>query len=162
MFGLNSTSYGGAVNESRHKIQVRTTDGYHQISVDNQITGSHSVSSDALTGNTMPIYLWARNNSGTVVNYTTMRLFRARIVIDNTPYEFIPCKNSSNVVGLYDIEHGQFYTKTGGTGAFVAGPESLDTDEFLIRSDLNEIAFSGSYNDLSNTPNISNATIIIF
>ena len=36
--------------------------------------------------------------------------------------DFIPCKNASGVVGLYDTVEGQFYTNAG-TGTFTAGPE---------------------------------------
>lgn len=36
--------------------------------------------------------------------------------------DFVPCKNASGAVGLYDTVDGQFYANAG-TGAFTAGPE---------------------------------------
>lgn len=36
--------------------------------------------------------------------------------------DFVPCKNSSNVIGMYDIVSGQFFANNG-TGAFIAGTE---------------------------------------
>jgi hypothetical protein len=35
---------------------------------------------------------------------------------------FIPCKNPQNVVGMYDLVEGKFYSSSNGT-AFVAGPK---------------------------------------
>ena len=36
--------------------------------------------------------------------------------------DFIPCKNPSGVIGLYDLVNNQFY-QNAGTGTFIAGPE---------------------------------------
>lgn len=38
--------------------------------------------------------------------------------------DFIPCKNASGTVGLYDTVNGQFYANAG-TGTFTAGPEII-------------------------------------
>lgn len=47
--------------------------------------------------------------------------------------EFIPCKNVSGVIGMYDIVGGVFYPNAG-TGEFVAGPEVPQAiDCFLIK-----------------------------
>lgn len=37
---------------------------------------------------------------------------------------FVPCKNASGAVGLYDTVEGQFYANAG-TGTFTAGPEII-------------------------------------
>lgn len=34
---------------------------------------------------------------------------------------FVPCKNTSGILGLYDIVNNVFYTNAG-TGTFTAGP----------------------------------------
>lgn len=44
-----------------------------------------------------------------------------RITIKNK-LDLVPAKNSSNVVGMYDLVSGQFFTNAG-TGDFIAGPE---------------------------------------
>ena len=36
--------------------------------------------------------------------------------------DFIPCKNTGGIIGLWDNVNSQFYTNAG-TGAFIAGPE---------------------------------------
>ena len=38
--------------------------------------------------------------------------------------DYVPCKNSAGVVGLYDLVNDKFYTNSG-TGDFIAGPELL-------------------------------------
>lgn len=38
--------------------------------------------------------------------------------------DFVPCKNASGTVGLYDTVNGQFYANAG-TGMFTAGPEII-------------------------------------
>ena len=38
--------------------------------------------------------------------------------------KFVPCKNASGEVGLYDTVEGQFYANAG-TGTFTAGPEII-------------------------------------
>ena len=38
--------------------------------------------------------------------------------------KFVPCKNASGAVGLYDTVNGQFYANAG-TGSFTAGPEII-------------------------------------
>lgn len=45
---------------------------------------------------------------------------------DNLIRNFIPCKNSSNIAGLYDTVNGVFYTNAG-TGTFTAGAEIVPT-----------------------------------
>lgn len=42
--------------------------------------------------------------------------------------DFIPCKNASGTVGLYDSVNNQFYQNVG-SGAFIAGPEIPSTED---------------------------------
>ena len=52
-----------------------------------------------------------------------MRLYSCIIYNGDTPIrKFIPCKNSSGAVGLYDTVGGTFYGNSG-TGVFTAGAE---------------------------------------
>ena len=44
--------------------------------------------------------------------------------------EFVPAKNSSNVIGMYDLVSGNFFTNAG-TGDFIAGPE-INTNNIYI------------------------------
>lgn len=64
-------------------------------------------------------------NTGSTVQYTAkMKLYSCEIYDNGTLIRnFIPCKNSSGTIGLYDIVNSQFYTNVGTGGVFTAGPE---------------------------------------
>ncbi len=72
---------------------------------------------------TYSIYLFAANRQGTASYFTQYRLENFKmwnndVLVGN----FIPTKDSNNVVGMYDTVSGQFFTNAG-TGEFIAGPE---------------------------------------
>lgn len=64
-------------------------------------------------------------NTGSTVQYTAkMKLYSCEIYDNGTLIRnFIPCKNSSGTIGLYDIVNSQFYTNVGTGGVFTAGPD---------------------------------------
>ena len=66
-------------------------------------------------------YLFRINNAS---YYCSARLwgFEAYDQNDTLIQKLIPCKNSDNVVGMYDLVSGQFFTNAG-TGEFTAGPD---------------------------------------
>lgn len=65
--------------------------------------------------------LFAASNGSSVSWKAKMRLYSCQIYDnDFLIRNFMPCKNESDVVGLYDIVNKKFYTNAG-TGAFVAG-----------------------------------------
>lgn len=77
-------------------------------------------------------YLFAMNNAGTLQNYASMNLYSCEIYDNNVLVRnFIPCKNPSGVVGLYDVVNSQFYSNAG-TGEFIAGPEIVISDKITI------------------------------
>ena len=56
-------------------------------------------------------------------NYASMKLYSCKIYnADTLVRDFIPCKNPSGAVGLYDTVNGTFYGNSG-TGVFTAGAE---------------------------------------
>lgn len=72
------------------------------------------------------IYLFALTDNGRVTRYSIMRLYGCKIYdTDGTTLirDFVPCKNASNIAGLYDVINNVFYPNNG-TGAFVAGPQA--------------------------------------
>lgn len=74
---------------------------------------------------TYPIALFGNNISGTVSQKCPMRLYSCKIYDNGTlARDFVPCKNASGAVGLYDTVDGQFYANAG-TGTFTAGPEII-------------------------------------
>lgn len=81
---------------------------------------------------TYPITLFAWNNgsNGIVKNSSKIvdcKIFSGEVLVRN----FIPCKNSSGVIGLYDVIENQFY-QNAGTGSFVAGAEVKGSHKTLI------------------------------
>lgn len=81
------------------------------------------------------LYLGADNDAGIARAITPMR-FHSCQIYDNgvLTRNFIPCKNSSGEVGLYDLVNGVFYGNAG-TGAFIAGPEfSYNEVEYIESS----------------------------
>lgn len=64
------------------------------------------------------------NQAGTAVNrFIEAKLYYFKLFVEGTLVrDMVPAKNSSNVVGLYDIVNDVFYTSPNGA-AFVAGPE---------------------------------------
>lgn len=67
------------------------------------------------------IYLFARNY--TSLSYGSLKLYGCKIYSsDALVRNFIPCKNASGTVGLWDDVNSVFY-QNAGTGSFTAGPE---------------------------------------
>lgn len=69
--------------------------------------------------------LFAANSSGKVANgyvigkVRSFKIYSGEVLKRN----YIPCKNSSGDVGMYDVEGNKFYGNAG-TGKFTAGPEA--------------------------------------
>lgn len=70
-----------------------------------------------------PAYLFAINEGGTAKYFATIKLHSGQ-VYDNGALirNFVPARNASGTLGLYDTVNGIFYTNAG-TGTFVAGAE---------------------------------------
>ena len=72
------------------------------------------------------IYLFASNSNGRVSSFATMRLYGFKLYdTDGVTLirDFVPCKNASNIAGLYDLINATFYPNKG-TGSFIAGPQA--------------------------------------
>lgn len=67
--------------------------------------------------------------------------------------DLVPCiRKSDNTIGFYDLEGENFIQAV--TGTFTAGQDVVDSN-FLVFSDLSDVAISGDYNDLKNKPTIT-------
>lgn len=81
---------------------------------------SVAVSASAFTS-THNLFLWADNDNETAAGYISATLYACRIYDNGTlTRNFIPCKNASGAVGLYDTVGAEFYPNAG-TGSFTAG-----------------------------------------
>lgn len=69
------------------------------------------------------LYLFAQNQEGSLYWPCTGRIYSCKISnVNGLIRNFIPCKNTSGVIGLYDTVNSQFY-QNAGSGTFIAGPE---------------------------------------
>ena len=86
------------------------------------IDGEYTVTTTSATCS-YPLFLFAYNGGTYVGNYGYQRIFSCSVFDgDKLIREFIPAKNESGEIGLYDTENSQFYGNAG-TGVFIAGPE---------------------------------------
>lgn len=84
--------------------------------------GTQSVGSQTFTSG-CNIWLFCRNANGTADQFSKTQLYSMKMYNGSTLIrDFVPCKNASGQVGLYDTVNGKFYGNNG-TGAFVAGTE---------------------------------------
>lgn len=105
------------------------------ISMSNELViNSSSVTSvDIKTfTSTQNMYLFANNNGGTLQLPSSLYLYSCMIYDHDTLVRnFIPCKNSAGIVGLYDATNGVFY-QNAGSGSFTAGPDVTYADGVVI------------------------------
>lgn len=81
--------------------------------------------------------LFANIRSGDVQEITTMLLYYCKVYDGNTIIrEYIPCKNPSEVIGLYDSIGQKFYANSG-SGNFLAGPEIIPQSNDAIYVKVN-------------------------
>lgn len=113
------TDYAGTNKETSFVPSGRTV-----IDKNKNVTkfGSSSVSATSATFlSAYPLYLFAGDTGGTANGQATLRLYSCVIYDNGTVVrDFVPCKNPSGVVGLYDKVGKKFYGNSG-TGTFMAG-----------------------------------------
>ena len=121
-----SAGYGEKYGVS--STTINTDQKYNVILDKNKlyIDGSLAVVLQSQTfNNTVNAYLFARNQGNEVTAFASIKLYRCKIYDNDTLVrDFIPCKNSNNEVGLYDLVTKTFFENQG-TGAFTAGNEVL-------------------------------------
>lgn len=90
---------------------------------DTRINGA-SFSTDAATFScAYPLYLIAGDTSGKPNGHASLKLYSCTIYDDGVAVRnFVPCKNTSGIAGLYDAVGSKFYGNSG-TGSFVTGKE---------------------------------------
>ena len=118
---ISSDFFGNRVSKTMSTIGIRVLIDKNKASV--TINGSTVTNRAAAGTATLPIFLLASNDSGTAALGIAAKLYSCQIYDNGTLVrDFVPCKNASGAVGLYDTVGGQFYANAG-TGTFTAGPE---------------------------------------
>jgi len=116
---INGDTPAGTVESNRVYTTYFTSDANGwKFSVDGtQISGRSDVWSQS--GN---MWLFATNNSGEVQYPFKGKVYYVKIYDNGSIVrDFVPAKNSSGVIGMYDTVNNEFYTNQG-TGEFIAGP----------------------------------------
>ncbi len=90
------------------------------ISIGGQSETVTNTASTFTTTNTLPLF--AQNSNGSVSSgkyaFYSFKMWEG----DTLVRDMVPAKNASDVVGMYDMVSGQFFTSAG-TGTFTAGPD---------------------------------------
>lgn len=85
------------------------------------------------------MFLFCDNDSGTATSLSSSRLYSCKVYDNGTLVrDFIPCKNASGVVGLWDNANNQFYANAG-SGGFTSGPVYIGTHKTLINGTLYDV-----------------------
>ena len=110
---FNGKAYLNSGNAPRWNCSIDGT-----VILDDQVLASDS----SFLSNTMPIYMFARNNSGTAGNFVSGKLYKHTVKKAGVKIqELIPVKrNSDDAIGLYDTVTDTFFGNAG-TGTFTAG-----------------------------------------
>ncbi len=78
------------------------------------------------------LMVFARTDTSLGLMTTPMKLYSLKLYDNNTLVrDFVPAKNSSGVVGMYDTVNNRFYTNAG-TGEFIAGDPVTTCDGTIV------------------------------
>ena len=115
---MADSDFNGGTFDTTKRYKVTMTSS--QLFLDDNLQASYSVGDFQCEQNAWLMSCYSSNSS----EYARGKLYSAKIYDGNTLIRnFIPCKNSSGTIGLYDIVNSQFYTNVGTGGAFTAGPD---------------------------------------
>ena len=124
-FGSNQVTFSSNLNWS----------GNHNATKNGNICtlDAESVTNTASTfESTVNLLICAGNTGGNVDNYTKAKVYFCKIYDNGTlARDFIPCKNASGVVGMWDDVNSVFYGNAG-SGTFTAGPEVAGSNRVLV------------------------------
>ena len=145
-YGTNSRINLGDHSDTNELITIKKEIG--SISV-NGISHSITESSFATTEN---ITLFAEKTATGVYAHGSKKIYKFNFWNNGTIVRnFVPAKDSSNVVGMYDLVEGKFYTNKG-TGTFVAGVEQKSGSGISLAYDTTNK--TNNKVDVENTNNV--------
>lgn len=126
-------TFGSVTTGRKYNIDVCTISGSLSAKIDGTAYAIGNIAPSTKRSD-LNVYLFALNYAGELL-WSSMKLYSAKIYLDaagsSPARDFIPCKNASGVVGLWDDANSKFYTNAG-TGVFTAGPEVKGTNKTLI------------------------------
>lgn len=97
---------------------------------------STAISSSNFTS-TVPLYLFASNENGSISYKSTIKLYGFKLYENNVLIrDYVPALNAEGEVGLYDLINDTFYGNNG-TGAFIAGQVVRDFMGYVLSNNEN-------------------------
>lgn len=131
---VSSDFFGNRVSKTMSTIGIRVLIDKNKASV--TINGNTITNSAAAGTAKLPIFLLASNDKGTAAYGIAAKLYLCRLYDNGTLVrDFVPCKNASGVVGMWDDVNSVFYQNSG-TGVFTAGPEIHEGGIFVKVNDV--------------------------
>ena len=123
-YGSNYSNYFTVDYAKRHNLEVNK----NAASVDG-ISKSYTAQTFQFT---IPLFLLCDNAAGSPTSAGAALLYSCQIYDNGTLIrDFIPCKNASGVVGMWDDVNSVFY-QNAGSGTFTAGPEVIGSNRVLV------------------------------
>ena len=123
----NTTAYG-----TKDKVRVVFASVTETLYVNNTQVFSHNWSNENLPNVKLGLFSCGAAGNTWRSGAVTAKLYgctikKAGVLVRN----FIPCKNSSGVIGLWDDVNSTFYGNAG-SGTFTAGPEVIGSNRVLV------------------------------
>lgn len=118
----NSSDFLAYIGTSNYKITDSSLNLTLELSASKFKINSTEVTYSCTISATNPLYLFHISSGQDSYAKAVMRLYSCKIYSGSTLIRnFIPVKNSSGTVGLYDLVSSTFFTNAG-TGSFASGP----------------------------------------
>ena len=127
-FCLLRVGSGVRADYGESKLKITSTPSAGKVSVSqNKNVCTYDNTTVTNTASTFasqyPLYLFAANTGGTAGYFGRHKLYSCKIYNDGTLIrDFVPARNASGTLGLYDTVNGAFYTNAG-SGTFTAGAD---------------------------------------
>ena len=148
-FSLTATTGRSDYGASKQSMSFTNTVGRYTVDQNKNVCTANGVTATG-TANTFQLtnnlYLMAVNQANAAMQNAKMKLYSAKIYDNGTLVrDFIPCKNASGAIGLWDNVNSVFYANAG-TGTFSAGKKHktlIDGTGYEIKSGRVLIAGTG-------------------
>ena len=138
----NGTNFGFYYASTNVTVSAEATARHLFVCSKNTITvDGAAADSPAYTSfqTNYPLLLGAINYAGSKMYGSQIKIYSAKIYQNGALVrDFIPCKNASGVIGLWDDVNSVFY-QNAGSGVFTAGPEVRGTHKTLIGGTAYEV-----------------------
>lgn len=119
--------YRFGYSDAEGNFTESTTPSYRNISFGKDgfsVNNQEQPISATFNGNSLPIYLLALNNNGTVLSISQAKIYMFVVKdTDTVIANLVPAvRATDSVAGFYDTVRKSFYTNAGSSGALIAGP----------------------------------------